>query len=98
MASDRLGSIYYVLLIAGPVIGLGLLLFNFVVSCGPGGYGPEQSPPRGFQHLVIEWQKVGIAYGNGCEVAYPPVILFGGLALICAGFVSFVTLWRKTEQ
>lgn len=89
---------HYVLLVAGPVIGFGLLLFNFVVTCGPRGYGPGQSPPRGFRHVIVEWQKVGIAYGNGCEVAYHPSVLFGGVALICAGVVSFAIIWRTIEQ
>jgi hypothetical protein len=89
---------HYILAIAGPLIGLGLLFFNFVVSCVPGGYPAGESPPRGFRYVILEWQNIGIAYGNGCEITYHPIILFGGIALICAGLLSLSIIWINTGQ
>lgn len=89
---------HYVLAIVGPPAGFGLLLVNFVVSCGPVGYPPGESPPRGFRYVILEWQNIGIAYGNGCEITYHSIVLFGGIALVGAGLLSLSIIWKHTEQ
>lgn len=96
--SDRsLSSLKYVLVVAGPLLGIGLLLFNFVVSCGPSGY-PSGEMPRGVHRIILDWHRVGIGYGNGCEITYHPVVLFGGFTLIGAGIISFTIVWRDVER
>jgi hypothetical protein len=89
---------HYILAIAGPLIGLGLLFFNFVASCGPVGYSEGESPPSGFRYVILEWQNIGIAYGDGCEITYHPLILFGSIALVGAGLLSFSMIWKHTRQ
>jgi hypothetical protein len=98
MAQRAPATPYYILAISGPLIGAGLLFFNFVVSCGPVGYSADESPPRGFRYVILEWQNIGIAYGNGCEITYHPSILLGGIALIGAGILSLSVIWKHTGQ
>jgi hypothetical protein len=88
MAQRAPATPHYILAITGPLIGVGLLFFNFVASCGPVGYSAGESPPGGSRYVILEWQNIGIAYGNGCEITYHPSILFGGIALIGAGLLS----------
>lgn len=89
---------HHVLAIVGPLVGFVLLLVNFVVSCGPVGYPPGEAPPRGFRYVILGWQSVGIAYGNGCEITYHPIILFGRVTLISAGLLSLSIIRKHTQQ
>ncbi|QIO25541.1 hypothetical protein [Haloarcula sp. JP-L23] len=98
MAQGAPATTHYILAIAGPLIGVGLLFFNFVASCGPVGYSAGEPPPRGFRYGILKWKNIGIAYGNGCEITYHPIVLFGGIALIGTGILSFSVIWRYIRQ
>lgn len=90
-------TLNHVLVVAGPLVGVGSLLFGFSISCGPGGYPPGETP-RGFHRVVFDWYRVGIAYGNGCEFTYHPLVLLAGIALVGAGVASFAAVWRYLER
>lgn len=97
MAREPPSALAYVLVVAGPPVGVGFLVVDLVVSCGPVGYPPGETP-RGFHRFIVTWQRIGIAYGNGCEATSHPLVLVGGLALVGAGVVSLVTIWRHVER
>jgi len=60
-------------------------LLTFRGACAPvGGY----TGPSGVRHLVIDWDALGVAYGNGCVATVSPVPVAVGLTLLVVAAFS----------
>jgi len=89
---------HYIFAIAEPLIGLEFLFYNFVAPCGPVGHSESESPSSRFRYVIFAWQNIGIASGNGCEITYHLLILFGTISLSVLDLSPPSMIWKHTGQ